>query len=381
MLSTYDDAALQVIQTKADQLKDTSQIDLNTQINLWRDTVHVRRQHIRDKPTSEIMKEFPGYSNPILVTRYFSQVVFFSIEDRFLLQIFEEIKMTHNIDLSFVIRQQIPILLDKMIEAPAFITDSPAIRLIKVFCRYFDETIHHTFSNTEPSTPYPTLIAINDQIHIYVDFIPIVSTTSPDDALGLLIAMYNIFELNFNKNSRAIRFLYSILHGDKRFLSNGMRLLIKDKGIDIFNKTSQQHATSSNSDGNNSTTTSSSPPNSSNNNSNTESIPVVENKSNFVSPMNTSSSDADVDSTSNGSVTTKQSKKDIPETSTFFNDSHNQKTNSHKRTQRRDIVTQENHKRSIIDDDQDEECKENIVLSNNTNSNVIQKQNKRKRRC
>ncbi|CAF3577252.1 unnamed protein product, partial [Rotaria sp. Silwood2] len=74
MLSTYDDAALQVIQTKADQLKDTSQIDLNTQINLWRDTVHVRRQHIRDKPTSEIMKEFPGYSNPILVTRYFSQV-------------------------------------------------------------------------------------------------------------------------------------------------------------------------------------------------------------------------------------------------------------------------------------------------------------------
>ncbi|CAF3005309.1 unnamed protein product [Rotaria sp. Silwood2] len=299
MLSTYDDAALQVIQTKADQLKDTSQIDLNTQINLWRDTVHVRRQHIRDKPTSEIMKEFPGYSNPIL----------------------------------------------------------------------------------EPSTPYPTLIAINDQIHIYVDFIPIVSTTSPDDALGLLIAMYNIFELNFNKNSRAIRFLYSILHGDKRFLSNGMRLLIKDKGIDIFNKTSQQHATSSNSDGNNSTTTSSSPPNSSNNNSNTESIPVVENKSNFVSPMNTSSSDADVDSTSNGSVTTKQSKKDLPETSTFFNDSHNQKTNSHKRTQRRDIVTQENHKRSIIDDDQDEECKENIVLSNNTNSNVIQKQNKRKRRC
>lgn len=123
MLSTYDDAALQVIQTKAEQLKDTSQIDLNTQINLWRDTVHFRRKSIRDKPTSEIMKEFPGYSNPILVTRYFSQVTFFfSIADLFLLQIFEEIKMTNNIDLSFAIRQQIPILLHKMLKAPAFIT-------------------------------------------------------------------------------------------------------------------------------------------------------------------------------------------------------------------------------------------------------------------
>lgn len=40
----------------------------------------------------------------------------------FLLQIFEEIKMTNKIDLSFAIRQQIPILLDKMIGAPAFIT-------------------------------------------------------------------------------------------------------------------------------------------------------------------------------------------------------------------------------------------------------------------
>ena len=37
------------------------------------------------------------------------------------------------------------------------------------------------------------MILIDDVIHIYADFVPIVSTTSFDDALALLIAMYAIF--------------------------------------------------------------------------------------------------------------------------------------------------------------------------------------------
>ena len=92
----------------------------------------------------------------------------------------------------------------------------------------------------EPSTPYPTLVSADDQIHVYVDFTLIVSTTSSDDALGLLIAMYNVFELNFYKHSRAIRFLYSVFHRDKRFLSNAMRSLVKEKNIDVFTETSHQ---------------------------------------------------------------------------------------------------------------------------------------------
>ena len=97
------------------------------------------------------------------------------------------------------------------------------------------------------------MIFINDQIHIYVDFILIVSTTSPDDALGLLIAMYNIFELNFRKNSRVVRFLYCIFHNDKRFLSNAMRLFIKENNIEIMNETNRLQAALSNSLYNNST--------------------------------------------------------------------------------------------------------------------------------
>ncbi|CAF4327572.1 unnamed protein product, partial [Adineta steineri] len=56
-----------------------------------------------------------------------------------------------------------------------------------------------------PSTPHPTLVLMNDVMHIFVDFNPIVSSTSPDDGLALILAMYAVLELNFNKNSRTIR--------------------------------------------------------------------------------------------------------------------------------------------------------------------------------
>lgn len=92
------------------------------------------------------------------------------------------------------------------------------------------------------------MVLINDLIHIYVDFNLVVSTASPDDALGLLIAMYTIFELSFNKKSRTIRFLYSLLHSDKRFLSNSIRIFIKEKKIDLYAEQQYQStSTSSNS--------------------------------------------------------------------------------------------------------------------------------------
>lgn len=70
-------------------------------------------------------------------------------------------------------------------------------------------------------------------IHVYVDFCRITSTSSPDDALALLISMYTIFELAFDKKSRVVRLIYSILHGDKQYLSNSIRMYIKEKNIDI----------------------------------------------------------------------------------------------------------------------------------------------------
>ncbi|CAF4352204.1 unnamed protein product, partial [Rotaria sp. Silwood2] len=155
----------------------------------------------------------------------------------------------------------------------------------------------------EPSTPYPTLIFAKDQIHIYVDFIPIISTTSPDDALGLLIAMYSVFELNFNRNSRAIRFLYAILHNNKRFLSNTMHLLIKEKDIDIINEINRQQITSPNSISNNSTTLSTSSKISTHNKIITESTSMdEENNFNVPDPTNSCYSNGSIDLNSNRSI-------------------------------------------------------------------------------
>ncbi|CAF1685382.1 unnamed protein product, partial [Adineta ricciae] len=106
----------------------------------------------------------------------------------------------------------------------------------------------------EPQTPYPTLVSIDDIIHVYVDFCPILSTTSPDDALGLLIGMYSVFELSFDKKSRTIRFLYCVLHGDKQFLSNSIRVLIKEKNIEIHRERLQPPSASSYSMSTNTTT-------------------------------------------------------------------------------------------------------------------------------
>ncbi|CAM4833408.1 unnamed protein product [Rotaria magnacalcarata] len=116
-----------------------------------------------------------------------------------------------------------------------------------MLCRQFEETVHHTYCNTTPSTPYPILVFVNHIIHVYVDFIPIVSTTSPDDALALLLAMYAIFELNFHKNSRSIRLLYAIVFADNRFLPNTIRDVIQEKQIDIYSELNRQQLTEINS--------------------------------------------------------------------------------------------------------------------------------------
>ena len=78
------------------------------------------------------------------------------------------------------------------------------------------------------------MVLVDNTIHIYANFLSIVTTTSPDDGLALLLAMYVVFELNFPKNGRAMRFLYSIVFGDTRYLSNKMRSLIKEKDIEIY---------------------------------------------------------------------------------------------------------------------------------------------------
>ncbi|CAF3353519.1 unnamed protein product [Rotaria socialis] len=133
MLINYDYDTLADIKTKANKLRDDPQIGLDIRLQLWKETVHVRRKAIRNQATSEILQEFPGYKDPVLT----------------------------------------------------------------------------------PSTPYPTMVFDDNVIYIYLDFLPIVSTTSPDDGLALLLAIYLIFELNFPKTIDRYAFyipLFLVIH-------------------------------------------------------------------------------------------------------------------------------------------------------------------------
>jgi hypothetical protein len=67
-LVNYDDDTLNNIQLKAKKLRDDTEIDADTRLQLWKETVHVRRKSIRDRPTSEIIEEYPGYTDPVLVS-------------------------------------------------------------------------------------------------------------------------------------------------------------------------------------------------------------------------------------------------------------------------------------------------------------------------
>ncbi len=91
-----------------------------------------------------------------------------------------------------------------------------------------------------------------------MDFISIVSTSSPDDAVALLVAMYTIFELSFDKKSRTIRLLYAVLHAETRYITNSVRILVKQKEINLHveEQYQEQHQqqTVSNSSSNSSTT-------------------------------------------------------------------------------------------------------------------------------
>lgn len=64
----YDDDVYNNMKMKSQELRDNHQIDRETQIRLWKETLHIRRRSIRDLSTSTILDEFPGYKDPFLVS-------------------------------------------------------------------------------------------------------------------------------------------------------------------------------------------------------------------------------------------------------------------------------------------------------------------------
>ncbi|CAF1523038.1 unnamed protein product, partial [Rotaria sordida] len=110
-------------------------------------------------------------------------------------------------DLHAVVRRQIPILLEKIIAIPAFITDSPSIQLIRVLCHQFDEAVHHLYhsavnNDTQSSsqassnlscTPLEDVYPLNNNnLDINITFTSTNDDDSQDDINSLVDANLNV---------------------------------------------------------------------------------------------------------------------------------------------------------------------------------------------
>ncbi|CAF4357344.1 unnamed protein product, partial [Rotaria magnacalcarata] len=114
-------------------------------ITVWKDALQTKlKRKLFENPNNGVVQEYrlkysrSGSGHP--VKRKIGEI---AERDRYK-QVFEEVNMLMKIDLSAPVRRQIPILLEKVLETPMFITDSPHLRLLKVLCRRFDETLQHT---------------------------------------------------------------------------------------------------------------------------------------------------------------------------------------------------------------------------------------------
>ena len=63
----YNNEVSNDIQSKVEKLRNLSQIDVDTRLTLWKETFYFRRQSIRDRSTVDILNDFPGYGDSLLV--------------------------------------------------------------------------------------------------------------------------------------------------------------------------------------------------------------------------------------------------------------------------------------------------------------------------
>jgi hypothetical protein len=64
---TYDDVTAKDVHDKIDRLRNDSLIDIENRLQLWRATLQLRRATIRNQSITEILAQFPGYKESILV--------------------------------------------------------------------------------------------------------------------------------------------------------------------------------------------------------------------------------------------------------------------------------------------------------------------------
>ncbi|CAF4094521.1 unnamed protein product [Rotaria magnacalcarata] len=92
----------------------------------WKKTLLERRLYVQNHTTQEVLQEYPGYSNALLI--------------------FDEIQYLCNVDIEANLKSAVPKLLANMPDSLGFVNDLPVARLIKILARHFTDSYQYVLT-------------------------------------------------------------------------------------------------------------------------------------------------------------------------------------------------------------------------------------------
>ncbi|CAF2039466.1 unnamed protein product [Rotaria magnacalcarata] len=201
----------QLVITMKEGIENTT-ID-NDELNiLWKKTFGYRRSYIRSHTTNEVLERFPGYSYPTLI--------------------FEEVKMTDNVDIEQNVDEILPHALP--------------IRTVKLLSKQFAQSVSQVLVDKEPIVPTPCIKISNENFQLYLDWQFAVETTNPTTALALLFSLYNVFEVKFTKNNHTAHLLYGVIFENGDQLGKNLRILLNSWGFTYTDRTKESQMRTAN---------------------------------------------------------------------------------------------------------------------------------------
>ncbi|CAF1413510.1 unnamed protein product [Rotaria sordida] len=195
--------------------------------SLWKKTFGYHRLFIRSHTTNEVLEKIPGYSYPYLII--------------------EEIKMIDNVDIEQNVSEILPRLFDKLPNNALFIMDLLPIRIIKLLCKQFKQSINHVLVDNEPVVPTPCIKVSNEKFQLYLDWQVVVETTSPTTPLSLLLSLYNVFEVKFAKNNHTSHLLYGVFFQNGDELGKDLRIILNSWHFTFEDRTEKSQTQTTNS--------------------------------------------------------------------------------------------------------------------------------------
>ncbi|CAF3412869.1 unnamed protein product [Rotaria socialis] len=154
------------------------------------------------------------------------------LKDEFNTQpVFEEVRMTTDTNIARNVELFLPVLFEKLPDNSMFISG--------FFTNPGDKT-----AISDPVIPASCIKMLNAKYELYLDYQLIEQTTSAQEAISILLCLYNIFEIKFTRHYLGINLLYGIMFQDQNELSKSLRKLLLSWDYIIENKSIvHQHQT------------------------------------------------------------------------------------------------------------------------------------------